>query len=371
MDHNALVEAMKDPSFYSHPVYAVEFIQTHISCVFLTGDYVFKLKKPADFGFLDFTTVELRRTNCFMELELNRRLAPDVYLRVEPVIVEGGRPRLGGAADAGGEFPGGDEADGEAGERGAAGPARVAPSPIDWVVVMRQLDQSLLGLQVLERGELDTAKIEAVVDRLVPFYQAARTGPGVDEFGSIDTVKFNTDENFQQTAEFVGRALTQDRYDSIRGFTNGFYQEHRDLFLERIAQGWIRESHGDLHLGNIFFEDPPVIFDCIEFNERFRCGDVAVDLAFLVMDLDFQGMPELARLVVDRYVERSGDTGFLKMVDFYACYRAYVRGKIACLTSADPAVGQASQAAQLQLASRYFDLSFHYATQGGHGRDHT
>ncbi len=356
MDHYALVEAMKDPAFYSHPVDAVELIQTHISCVFLTGDYAFKLKKPADFGFLDFTTTELRREYCLKELELNRRLAQDVYLRVAPVVVEGGRPVLGGSPEA-------------PGDAGAAG--RSAEAAIDWVVVMRQLDQSLLGLRVLERGELDAAKIEAVVDRLVPFYQAARTGPGVDEYGSIETVKFNTDENFLQTARFVGSALSRDRYRSIQDFTNGFYQRSRDLFQERIAQGWVRESHGDLHLGNIFFETPPVIFDCIEFNERFRCGDVAVDLAFLVMDLDFQGRPDLARMVVNRYVEQSGDVGLLRMVDFYACYRAYVRGKIACLTSADPAIGEAARAAQLELASEYFDLSYRYATEGGHGRDHT
>ncbi len=340
MDHFSLVEAMKAPAFYPHSVDALEFIQTHISCVFLTGEFVYKLKKPVDFGFLDFTTLDLRRENCLKELELNRRLAPSVYLRVEPVTLDGGAPTLSGS-----------------------GPE------VDWVVVMRQLDQDLLGLRVLERGELTLGKIEAVVDRLVPFYLTAKTGPGVDEFGSLETVKFNTDENFEQTAGFVGVALPRGQFEVIRAFTSGFYQENHDIFQRRISGGWIRESHGDLHLGNIFFEDPPVIFDCIEFNPRFRCGDVAVDLAFLVMDLDFQGKPELARRVVERYVERSADTGFLELVDFYSCYRAYVRGKIACFTSADPAIDDEGRKKQLTLASRYFDLSYHYATEGGHGRD--
>ncbi len=339
MNHLALVEAMKDPGFYPHPVAELEFIQTHISCVFLTGKVVYKLKKPADFGFLDFSTVELRRENCHRELELNRRLAPDVYLRVEPVIMSGGRPRLGG--------------------RGSA---------LDWVVVMRQLDQELLGLKVLDRGELTSDKIAAVVDRLVPFYRAARTGPGVDEQGSLDTVKFNTDENFEQTAGFVGTALAHERYEAIKSYTNGFFRERADLFRQRVDDGWVRESHGDLHLGNIFFEDPPVIFDCIEFNPRLGCGDVAVDLAFLVMDLDFRGRGDLAGLVVARYVDQSGDTGFLELVDFYSCYRAYVRGKIACLTSGDPAIGAQGQREQVKLAARYFELSHHYATEGGHGR---
>jgi hypothetical protein len=342
VDHSILVDSMKGPAFYPHTVEAVEYIQTHISSVFLTGDYVYKLKKPVDFGFLDFTTLELRREYCEKELELNRRLAPSVYLRVDPITVDDGRPKLNGS-----------------------GPV------VDWVVVMRELDQSLLGLKVLERGELTAGKIESVVDTLVPFYRRAKTGPGVDEFGSVSTVKFNTDENFEQTAGNVGSALSQSRYNEIRSFTDRFFQEKEDLFQRRITQGWIRECHGDLHLGNIFFEDSPVIFDCIEFNERFRCSDVTVDLAFLVMDLDFQGVPDLARRVVERYVERSADRGFLGLVDFYCCYRAYVRGKIACLTSADPALGERARSQQLELAGRYFDLAHRYATEGGYGRDDT
>ncbi len=340
VDHSILVESMRGPAFYPHTVHAVEYIQTHISSVFLTGDYVYKLKKPVDFGFLDFTTLELRRECCEKELELNRRLAPSVYLRVDPVTLDDGRPKLNGS-----------------------GPV------VDWVVVMRQLDQRLLGPRVLERGDLTVGKIESVVDTLVPFYRAAKTGPGVDEFGSVGTVKFNTDENFEQTAGNVGSAISQSRYDEIRSFTDRFLQEKDDLFRLRIAQGWIRECHGDLHLGNIFFEESPVIFDCIEFNERLRCSDVTADLAFLVMDLDFQGVPELARRVVERYVKRAADTGFLELVNFYCCYRAYVRGKIACFTSADPALGEATQNQQLELARRYFDLAHRYATEGGYGGD--
>jgi aminoglycoside phosphotransferase family enzyme len=184
----------------------------------------------------------------------------------------------------------------------------------------------------------------------------------------LKTVKFNTDENFEQTAPYVGVALPQAVFEELRAFNDTFYREQRGLFERRVAKGWARESHGDLHLGNIFFEDPPVIFDCIEFNERLRCGDVAVDLAFLVMDLDFQGRPDLALRAVERYVQQSGDTGFLEMVDFYCCYRAYVRGKIACLTSSDPALDPAEKARQIELAGRYFSLSHRYATEGGYGK---
>jgi aminoglycoside phosphotransferase family enzyme len=332
MDHTALVEAMSSPDFYDYPVASVKYIQTHVSSLFLTGEYVYKLKKPVDFGFLDFTTAELRRCCCEKELELNRRLAPAVYLRVASIKVENGVPALDGSGEV-----------------------------VDWVVVMRQLDESLLGPAVLAAGDLTADKIDAVVDTLVPFYQRAATGPGVDEFGRIDVVKFNTDENFEQTAANVGTAITEPQYDQIRAYTNRFYRENQDLFERRISGGWIRECHGDLHLGNIFFESPPVIFDCIEFNERFRCSDVAVDLAFLVMDLDFQGRPELARRVIDRYVAGSGDEELPKLIGFYACYRAYVRGKIACFTAADPAVGEQARRDQIELAQRYFALAHQYA----------
>ncbi len=336
MTHTNLVKAMREPGFYPHPVRSVEVVQTHVSSVFLTGDYVYKLKKPVDFGFLDFTTPELRGRFCHKEVELNRRLAPSLYLGVEPICLADGQPALGG----GGEV-------------------------VDWVVVMHQLDQELLGPRVLAAGKLTVEKIDAVVDLLVPFYQRAATGPGVDEYGTMEVVKFNTDENFQQTAANVGTALSRTRYEDIMSFTNAFYRERKELFQRRIAQGRIRECHGDLHLGNIFFDDPPVIFDCIEFNERFRCSDVAVDLAFLVMDLDFRDRPGLAQRVVDRYVERSGDEELRGLMDFYACYRAYVRGKIACLTAADPALDEEGRAAQLTLARRYFRLAHRYA--GGNG----
>lgn len=335
MDHAALVEAMKDPGFYPHPVGGVDLIQTHVSWVFLTGDLVYKLKKPVDFGFLDFSTRELRRLNCERELSLNRRLAPRVYLRVAPIALVNGRPTLDAPGD-----------------------------PVDWVVVMRQLDQEALGPRVLETGGLTMAKIDALVDILVPFYETARTGPEVNRWGRPEVFKFTTDENFEQTAGNVGEAISRSAYDLIRSFTDTFFETRGDLFERRIAEGRIRECHGDLHLGNIFFLEEPVIFDCIEFNERLSCTDVAADLGFLAMDLDFRGEPELAQRVIDRFVERSGDLEFPEIVGFYSCYRAYVRGKIACLTAGDPTLDDRARTKQIRLASRYFDLAFRYADGG-------
>lgn len=332
MDHAELVEAMSQPSFYGDDVDQVRFIQTHISSVFLTGSRVYKLKKPVNFGFLDFSTVELRENNCRAEVALNRRLAPSVYLGVEPVTVTDGRLGLGG--------------DGEV---------------VDWVVVMREIDDRLLGTNVLARGELTTTHMDSLVDVLVPFYRQAATGDGIDVYGSVDAVRFNTDENFSQTEASVGKLISRDRFEHIRDWTNAFYDDHAGLFERRIAEGRTRESHGDLHLRNIFFEDRPVIFDCIEFNERLRCGDVAVDVAFLAMDLDFAGRRDLSTYFIDRFVAESDDAELVDVLDFYKCYRAYVRGKIASFTSTDPALDADAQRAQRNLARRYFGLAYEYA----------
>jgi len=332
VDHAELVEVLKNPAFYDPPVEQVEFIQTHISSVFLTGERVYKLKKPVNFGFLDFSTVDLRERYCRAEVELNRRLAPDVYLGVEPVTRDGDQLRIGGEGEI-----------------------------VDWLVVMGQLDGELLGGRVLERGELTERQIDQVVEQLVPFYRSARTGEGIDRWGTLEAVKYNTDENFAQTREYMGKLVSRPRYEHIRDWTQAFYEERADLFDRRIAEGRVRESHGDLHLDNIFFEDPPIIFDCIEFNERFRCGDVAVDLAFLAMDLDFRGRPDLARRLIDGYVEAAGDPGLLEMLDFYKCYRAYVRGKISCFTASDPALENAQRRAWRNQARHYFGLAYRYA----------
>jgi hypothetical protein len=332
VQHQYVVESLKRPRAYSHPVGSVEVIQTHISVVFLTGGRVYKLKKPVNFGFLDFSTLELREHYCRREVELNRRLAPWVYLGVEPVTVRDGRAVVGGEGD-----------------------------PVEWVVVMEQLDQERLGTRLEERGELGSGHLDQLVEQLVPFYEHAATGEGVDQYGTVEAVRFNTDENFSQTEAYVGKLLSRPRYEEIRDFTNSFFEEHVDLFARRIAEGRVRESHGDLHLGNIFFLDEPVVFDCIEFNPRLACGDVAVDLAFLKMDLDFHDRPELADYFVERYVAASGDAELTKLMDFYSAYRAYVRGKIAAFTQSDPSLDKPEQRRQRNLARRYFGLAHRYS----------
>ncbi len=337
MEHADLVAALRDPAFHGPEVEKVDFLQTHISSIFLTGERAYKLKKPVNFGFLDFSTPELRKRYCEAEVELNRRLAPEIYIGVEPLTIERGRLRLGGAGEI-----------------------------VDWLVVMRELDQELLGLRVLERGELGERHIDQLVAVLVPFYRDARTGEGIDSYGTLEAVKYNTDENFAQTEAYVGKLISRERYEHIRDWTGRFYRERADIFSGRIRDGRIRESHGDLHLGNMFLYEPPVIFDCIEFNERFRCGDVAVDLAFLAMDLDFRGRADLSQRLIDGYVAAANDPLLREPLDFYKCYRAYVRGKVCGFTSSDPGLDDLERRAQRNLARHYFGLAYRYA--GGTGR---
>jgi aminoglycoside phosphotransferase family enzyme len=333
MDPNpdGLIEAFLDPAFYQHPVAEVVHRQTHISHVFLTGLRAFKIKKPVDFGFLDFTTLDKRLRFLNQELALNRRLCPEVYLEVIPITEAGGRFVLGGD-----------------------GPA------VEYALVMLQMDEGRLMNRLFAAGQVGPAQVEAVAQVMVPFYQTAATGGQIDHYGKPEVFRVNTDENFEQTQGYVGGPLTSETFGTIRDYTDRFLAEQADLFAQRIARGRIRDGHGDLHMGNIILADKVYVFDCIEFNDRFRYGDVAVDLGFLAMDLDFHGRPDLATRLMEVYVDGSGDQGVFQVLDFYKCYRAVVRAKIACFT-ADGTDDQEVRAAQFDLARAYFDLALSYA----------
>jgi aminoglycoside phosphotransferase family enzyme/predicted kinase len=326
-----LVAALRNPAFYDPPVERVDFLQTHISSLFLTGERVYKLKKPVNFGFLDFSTVELRERYCRAEVELNRRLAPEVYIAAQPITCDEDRIRLHGD-----------------------GPI------VDWVVVMNQLDERLLGEQMLARGELAQSHLDQLVELLVPFYATARAGPDVERHGTLTALRYNTDENFAQTESVVGKLIARPRWEHLRAWTERVYDERSKLFRRRVAEGRIRDGHGDLHLSNIFFQEPPVVFDCIEFSERLRCGDPASDLAFLAMDLDFRQRPDLADYLIDRYIASSGDHGLRALLDYYKCYRAIVRAKVSAFAAADPALDHAARRHQRNQARRYFGLAYRY-----------
>lgn len=320
----------------SLPFQSKEFqiLQTHISYVIITDEIVYKIKKPVNFGFLDFTTLEKRKFYCEREVLLNRRLCKDVYLGVVPIHFEKGSYKIEGEGKV-----------------------------VEYAVKMKRLPSQGMMTKLLQEKKLTQAHIDLIVEELVPFYKSADRGKEVEIFGEIENIKFNIEENFLQTKDFVGVALTQRKYNHILEFSYDFLKEKASLFKKRIQEGFIRDGHGDLYSANICFDDLKgvYIFDCIEFNDRFRCGDVAQDLAFLAMDLDFYRLRDLSQYFIEKYIQKSGDVGLKELLNFYKCYRAYVRGKIGCFVYADTKLSHEERGKALELARKYFDLAFHYA----------
>ena len=329
-----MIRALLRKEAYPHHPEEIELVQTHISYVLLAGEFVYKIKKPVNFGFLDFTTLEKRKHFCKREIELNRRLCPEIYRGIVPIVRREGAYFI--------------EEEGEA---------------VEWAVKMKRLPEEGMMGRLIKEGRLSHRHLDLLVEKLVPFYKEAATGPGVNEYGSLETISFNVEENFSQTKDFVGLALGEHRYEYIVSWSRTFLKEERHLFEARIALGFIRDGHGDLYSANVCYprEDQVCVFDCIEFNDRFRCGDVAQDLAFMAMDLDFNDLSGLSRYFIERYIELSQDQGLYEILDFYKCYRGYVRGKIGCFTWASVEVDEETMASSLAAAKRYFDLAYLYA----------
>jgi aminoglycoside phosphotransferase family enzyme len=327
-----LVRDLSDPRNYPEPTGTIELVQTHISFIFIGDDCVYKVKKPVDFGFLDFTTPEKRKHYCEQEVVLNQRLSPDTYLGVIPVTDEGETFAVNGK-----------------------GPV------VDYAVKMRRIPLDRLMMTLLTKGELTGDMVKAVAVKLADFHSSAANSPEIDGFGDITVVRKNTDENFEQTIKYIGKSITREQYDCILEYTNSFYERKTDLFDRRIAEKRIRDCHGDLHMEHICLTEPLIIFDCIEFNERFRYSDVAADIAFLAMDLDFHDREDLTRVLIEAYVEKTGDSDLLQLLDFYKTYRAYVRGKVISFRLDDPNISEEDKKTALDLASRYFGLAETYA----------
>ncbi|EDP76424.1 hypothetical protein HG1285_02418 [Hydrogenivirga sp. 128-5-R1-1] len=305
-----------------------ELVQTHTSWVILLKDVVYKIKKPVNFGFLDYSTLEKRRDNCEKEVVLNRRLCPWVYMGVVPISERDGRWVI------------------EDGTR-----------VVEYAVKMRRIPDGRILSNRLDDVSKD--EIRRVADRVARFHLSADR---VDEFGKPEVMKFNTDENFQQTEEFVGITITREDYEFIRDRTNRFYEVYEGLFYKRMKEGRIRDGHGDIRLEHVaFLEEGVCIFDCIEFNDRFRYGDVLNDMCFLSMELDFFGREGLSRVYEEEYLRITEDPEFDVFLHFFKCYRAYVRGKVTSFLLRDPHVPEEEKERAKEKASRLFRLARRYA----------
>jgi aminoglycoside phosphotransferase family enzyme len=330
-----LIAALMDAAAYPEPTQEVALIQTHISWVFITDHFAYKVKKPVDLGFLNFTTLRRRHHYLNEELHLNRRLCPEIYLAVLPIVARGEQVKIGAQGH-----------------------------PVEYVLKMVRLPQDRMMDEVADRGELRREHLDRIIARLVPFYAQAATGPRINKFGEPAIIAYNHEENFSRTEALAGQLFPRELFEEIRTFARAFLKQHRNLFLRRIREGRIRDCHGDLHMRNICLADDIYIFDCIEFNPRFRYGDVAADIDFLAMDLDFHGFRELSRHFVERFAAQSQDPELLQVLDFYKCYRAYVRGKISAFTAQDPQVDPGARQQAWRTAQAYFSLAGEYAEAG-------
>ncbi|SHE57535.1 hypothetical protein SAMN05443144_10271 [Fodinibius roseus] len=343
-----LLHFLKRPGSYPHAPREVRHIQTHISHVFIVPPYVYKLKKPVDFGFLDYSSLAKRRTYCHREVQLNRRLTEDIYLGVVGIARrEGERGYLIGSVDQGMDM------DPDSG------------SVVEYAVKMRKLSEEYFLHSYIEEGRLTNRHLDRVAGRLARFYTGQQQSDELSEWGAMEQVKVNTDENFSQTKRFIGETIEGDTFRAIRQYTGDYYRGHGDLFQKRREEGRIVDGHGDLHLEHIYITPEKVmVYDCIEFNDRFRYGDLAADLAFLAMDLDFNGCWREQRYFVSRMAGKLGDSDLERIITFYKCYRAYVKGKVKSLQSTEEEVPPEEREKAAGLASRYFSLSLRYALLG-------
>ncbi len=331
-------------------------IQTHASAVLLTSSRAYKLKKPHDFGFFDYSTPERRRYYCAEEVRLNMRLAPQVYLGVAPILALPDAATAIGPTLAPGEVP----------EPGTPyGEGRV----IDYVVVMRRLPEADTLEARVAAGTASPDLLGAVARRIAAFHSTAATSAHIAEFGDLAIIRANWEENFEQIRPYIGRTLDAATFERISAFARGFMRLRAPLFASRVRDGRIRDCHGDLRLQHVYAsadaratEQAITIVDCIEFNERFRYGDGAGEVAFLAMELDAAGRPDLRRAFVDAYVAETHDETLRELHPFYACYRACVRGKVLSFLLDQPEVPDQQRVRARDQAAALFALAEQYAS---------
>ena len=335
---DSLILALQNPDLYDHPVTDFQVLETHISWVILTGDYAYKIKKPMDFGFLDFSTLERRRHFCEEELRLNRRLAEALYLDVLPITGSADAPVIGGNGEA-----------------------------IEYAIRMRQFRQEELLDARQERGELKPELLTTLARQVADFHDQLPAVADGKPLGTPDAVYAAMQENFDQIRPMLSDQALLAQLDNLEDWTRTTFERHRELVAHRREQGFVRECHGDLHLANItVFNNQVTVFDGIEFNEPFRWIDIINDLAFLLMDLESRRENGLANQVLNTYLEYRGDFDGLTLLPLYKTYRALVRAKIALFTLGNPSLSDTERAGLQQRYADYANLAESYTEIPNH-----
>jgi hypothetical protein len=330
-----MIQALLDPVVYPEPTVKVELKQTHISFLFLTDDFVYKIKKPVDFGFLDFTSLDKRLHYCKEEARLNQRLAKGVYLGIVKITQANGAYRVEGQGEA-----------------------------VEYAVKMKRVPEEAMLNRAISEERINAPVMERVAKRIADFHASAEQGPEISPYGSPELIRKNWDENFSQTLDHRGSTISFGSFDGIKDYVENFLLANDALFKKRVESGLIRDCHGDIHSDHVAITDHIDIIDCIEFNERFRYSDIISDAAFLSMDLEFQGRGDLARVFERAYLSATKDLEGQALLDFYKCYRACVRGKVESLKASESEVEENERRDATRRAMRLFHLALLYARGG-------
>jgi len=325
----SLHEILLDPATYPHHPHEVTFRQTHVSRLYFAGGEVYKVKKSVNFGFLDFTSLDKRLFFCQEELRLNRRFAPDTYLEVVPICDSGKQLQLGGAGE-----------------------------PVEYALRMRRLpEERLLDHLLAQKTPHLAQQIPRLAQRLIEIYHKAPICRRDQGRSHVEVMAENWKENEEQTRPFIGTIYRAEEHRILFDRVKRWLAELTPLLQQREEEGLVRDGHGDLHSQHICLSTPIRIFDCIEFNRRFRIGDVAADFAFLAMDLNEAGRPDLAELLIDELTPCFGGDNLRSLLPFYRCYRAVVRSKVNALLSSEEEVDPETRQQAEAAARRYFRLA--------------
>jgi uncharacterized protein len=331
-----MIAFLQTPASYPHTPAFVEIRQTHASILAIAPPYVYKVKKHVNLGFMDFTSLESRKTNCEREIELNSRLCSSLYIGVIPITSKEGQLSFQEEGDV-----------------------------VDYALQMHQLEDGYFLHQLLEKGQVEAQMIEAILEKLAAFYENQHPKDSLQEYGSLASISVNVLDNLKGiealATDTTGKVVLRILYDYVKTFMTS----QASLFEKRMLDYRIKDCHGDLHLDHIHMKEGNIcIYDCIEFNDHFRYSDVAADIAFLCMDLDFHHRQDLAAYVSRRMASLLKDPDMEKLMDFYKCYRACVRAKVAGIQSGEAEVNEAEKRNSRNLATSYLQLALQYAVLG-------
>lgn len=329
-----VITALQEPSTYPHLTKEIKVITTAVSHVFLTGMYAYKINKPLNLGFLDFSTLEKRRQQCHKEVNHNSLLSPALYCGIISLTKENnGKIAINGSG-----------------------------TIIEYAVKMKQMDPNSTMNHLLQNNTIAEKHITALAERIFQFHRIAPQDNEIIQFGSLKSIQFNWDENFSQTEKYRSTIITPEEFNVIKQKINVFINQHKLLLQQRVITKKIKHCHGDFHSANVFIDNDNIsIFDGIVFNKRFPCSDVIAEIAFMAMDLEYHGRNDLAAQFIQHYQQLSNDNDIPALLDFYKCYRAYIRAKINCFTTEDKNLGAEEKQKAIRSAQLYFQLAKKYA----------